>query len=167
MADGGRGRFWVRAGLALGLVLGLGAHGAARYRIGIDPQARVSLDARVFLVDTGQGPETLRPGDRVAFRARGLAPQVPDGTLLVKRVAGVPGDWVRVTPAHTWINGQPPADGLALAPALGRDPAHFQRAERVPVEHLWVLGDAPDSYDSRYWGFLPQVQVVGRAHALF
>lgn len=51
--------------------------------------------------------------------------------------------------------------------AMMRDPATLVRHERVPVKHFWIMGETSDSFDSRYWGFLPQSQVVGKAYALF
>ena len=158
---------WASSFLLL-VLLAIVLYGSARYRLGIDTQARVSLAPyRVFLVDTWQGPEDIAQGDLVAFRAQGLAPWFRDGQLLIKHAAGVPGDWVTVDAEHTWINGMRMADGLALAATLKRDPATFLRHERVPVEHFWMLGETADSFDSRYWGFLPQAQVVGKAYALF
>lgn len=165
----GRSRraLWLSAVLLIALLTAVG-YGSARYRLGIDTQARVSLAPhRVFLVDTWQGPEDITQGDLVAFRAQGLAPWFRDGQLLVKHAAGVPGDWVTVDAEHVWINGLCLADGLALAATLNRDPTRLQRHERVPVEHFWMLGETVDSFDSRYWGFLPQSRVVGKAYALF
>lgn len=163
-----RARFFWFATVALILVLAASVYASARYRVGLDTQARVSLPPyRVFLVDTWQGPEDITQGDLVAFRAEGLAPWFRDGQWLIKRAAGVPGDWVTVDAEHTWINGQRLADGLALAATLGQDPAHLRRHQRVPVEHFWMLGGSPDSFDSRYWGFLPQARVRGKAYALF
>ncbi|EGV29616.1 hypothetical protein ThidrDRAFT_3208 [Thiorhodococcus drewsii AZ1] len=163
-----RWRWAVLAVVALGVVLGLGAYGAIRYRLGIDLQAHSCLESsRVFLIDTFAGPEEVIQGDLVAFRAQGLGVLAFEGRLFVKHAAGVPGDWVTVTLAETAINGMPMAQGLALAPALKRDPASFIRHERVPVEHFWMLGETTDSFDSRYWGFLPVTRMVGKAYALF
>ncbi len=165
-----RRSLWWRWGAVwlLAVLLTAVLYGSARYRLGIDTQERVSLAPyRVFLVDIWQGPEDIVQGDLVAFRAQGLAPWFRDGQLLIKHAAGVPGDWVTVDPLHTRINGMRLADGLALAATLKQDPTAFLRHERVPVEHFWMLGETPDSFDSRYWGFLPQTQVVGKAYALF
>ena len=141
---------------------------AARYRLGIDTQARVSLAPyRVFLVDTWQGPGDIVQGDLVAFRAAGARALVPDGQLLIKQAAGVPGDWVSVdrprTPDQWHAHGR--WAGVGGDPAA--DPATFVRHERVPVEHFWMLGESADSFDSRYWGFLPMTRMMGKAYVLF
>ena len=156
------------AGGCLTLALGLGSYAASRYRLGVDLQAHGCLDGtRLYLIDTFAGAEDVRQGDLVAFRAQGIGVPVFEGQWFVKRAAGVPGDWVTVDPLHTRINGMCLADGLALAATLKQDLTAFLRHERVPVEHFWMLGETPDSFDSRYWGFLPQTQVVGKAYALF
>mgnify|MGYP001098272042 CR=1 FL=1 len=48
---------------------------------------------------------------------------------------------------------------LAHSAALGDD--------IVPPGHLWMMGATADSFDSRYWGFLPERQVIGRAYVLW
>ncbi len=30
-----------------------------------------------------------------------------------------------------------------------------------------MMGATADSFDSRYWGFLPEARVIGRAYALW
>ena len=76
----------------------------------------------------------LRLGQVVVF---GDTP--PGRSLLIKRIAAVPGDAV------------PPAFTTAVA------------AGHVPPGHFLVLGDnAPDSVDSRDFGYLTRTQMVGR-----
>lgn len=76
----------------------------------------------------------LRPGQVILF---GDAP--PGRSLLIKRIAAVPGDVV-------------PSVFTAVVPA-----------GRVPPGHFLVLGDNPPaSVDSREFGYLPQAQLVGR-----
>ncbi len=164
-------RFAWRAGLALTAVLAAGAYLADRFRLGLDDQTQRCLPPyRLFLID--RHDRTVSQGDLVAFRALGerMGPWFRDGATVVKRAAAVPGDHVQVTqgPAPAVrVNGVRVGEGLALAGTLQRAPETLARDAIVPGEHLWVMGATADSFDSRYWGFLPQDRVIGRAYALW
>ena len=159
-------RFLLRAGLALALVLGTGAYLTERFRIGYDDQDRQCLPPhRWFLID--RHDRAITQGAVFAFAARGLGPYFHDGQTIIKRAAGVPGDRIEVGPEAVTVNGARVGEGLALARTLGRPLADFLRRDIVPPGHLWVMGATADSFDSRYWGFLPEGQVIGRAYALW
>ena len=158
--------FALRAGLALALVLGAGAYLAERFRIGYDDQDHQCLPPhRWFLID--RHDRDVTQGTIVAFAALGLGPYFRDGQTLIKRAAGVPGDRVEVGLETVRINGATVGEGLALARTLNRPPTDFLRDDVVPPGHLWVMGATADSFDSRYWGFLPEQQVIGRAYVLW
>jgi conjugal transfer pilin signal peptidase TrbI len=158
--------FLLRAGLSLLLVLGSGAYLAERFRIGYDDQKRQCLPPhRWFLID--RHDRAVTQGALVAFAAVGLQPYFHDGQIIIKHAAGVPGDRIQVSPESVRINGAEASEGLALAGTIKRPPSDFLRDERVPPCHLWMMGATADSFDSRYWGFLPQRQVIGRAYALW
>lgn len=146
-------------------------HVVANYRIGIDPQLTPSLPWRLALIDL-RDREICRD-DVVAFRAVGIAIDVegttihPDGTWLMKRVVGVPGDRIRVDDAGLHVNDALVASGLDLAGTLGHPPAHWFRAEVVAAGRLYVAGLHPRSYDSRYFGPIAEHQIVGRARGLW
>lgn len=105
----------------------------------------------------------------------------------VKRVIGVPGDHVRLVNKQVFVNGvalkEPYAHFSRPANDLFRD--NFPRLDVVPGEtpewwlllrklvedgqlivpegHYFVMGDnRDDSYDSRYWGFVPGANIIGR-----
>src|ERR1700691_197543 len=124
----------------------------------------------------------VRRGDIVVFHY-----PVNPAQHFVKRVIGVPGDRVRLVNKQVLVNGVPlkeayvrfsrPANDLfrdsfpRLDVAPGETPEWWLQLRKlvedgqliVPAEHYFVMGDnRDDSYDSRYWGFVPQANIIGR-----
>ncbi len=77
----------------------------------------------------------------------------------VKRVIGLPGDKLEIRRGVVWVNGAPLAEpylGVPLNPNENFGPV------TVPPASYFVLGDnRENSYDSRYWGFVPTSAIVG------
>lgn len=139
---------------------------AGRYHLAIDPQlVRCLPEVHAVLIDRLGHPR--QRGELVVFEAHGLAPAFPDGTLLVKRLAALPGDRVDVSPQGVQVNGELVAPGLALAGKLGHQPADFTRSYQVPPDHFLALGTHELSLDGRYYGPLPDTLQRGSATILF
>ena len=81
----------------------------------------------------------------------------------LKQIAALPGDTVRVTPEGSYVNGKLwPHSGI---PASA--PNHFAFGTYLlHPNQLWVLGDNPLSYDSRYFGMIPESLVNATAKPL-
>ncbi len=112
---------------------------------------------------------------------------------LVKRVIGVPGDIIMLKENRLFVNGQAlqytrsDQGGFAIdwsdqrgepvilnekignrlhEVAIARTDSFFGPVQ-VPEGHLFVMGDNRDfSADSRYYGFVPRDEVLGRARAV-
>lgn len=113
----------------------------------------------------------VRIGDIVVFR-RPPKDDSPGITDLIKRVVATGGETIYVANCNIYINGK-----LELQPYL---PKGYQNPTSpycttwpagtyadpfdVPVGDCFVMGDnRKDSYDSRYWGPLPDSYIIGKA----
>ena len=73
---------------------------------------------------------------------------------LLKRIAARAGDFVEVTDDGVFVNGKFVGDHTKPMErdTRGREMPRFRWAGAVPDGHVFVLGDAPNSFDSRYYG---------------
>ena len=126
--------------------------------------------------------QRIRRGDVVVFHY----PLTP-AQHFVKRVIGVPGDHLRLVNKQVFVNGVPLREPYAhfsrpandsfrddfpkLDVAPGETPEWWLTLRKlvedgqliVPEGYYFVMGDnRDDSYDSRYWGFVPRGNIIGR-----
>ena len=111
----------------------------------------------------------------------------------VKRVIGLPGDRLRMVNKKVLINGKPLEEPYVrfLEPANNLYRDDFPRTDIpapnmegfwwkqmriliedgeliIPQGHYFVMGDnRDDSQDSRYWGFVPQENIIGRPLVIY
>lgn len=88
----------------------------------------------------------------------------------IKRLIGLPGDTVEIKDGRILINGKEVTD-----PRIA-NVYYYNRGDygqegvpiTVPQGHYFVLGDnSASSHDSRYWGFVDQNDVLGKAEFIF
>jgi conjugal transfer pilin signal peptidase TrbI len=160
------GWFLLKALPLLFLILALENYLGERFLIGGDDQVdRCLPDKRIYIIDTFN--KDIWRGDLMAFRAKRMSPYFKDGQIIVKIAAGVTGDHIKVDGHQTTINGALIIEGLPLAEKLKKTPSTFNRDENVPLSAYWVTGKTAKSFDSRYWGYVYDDQVIGRAYAIF
>jgi signal peptidase I len=117
--------------------------------------SRFGYDAGVPLLDWHVSLwKQPRRQDVIVFRS----PHDP-GTDLVKRIIGMPGDTVEIRRGVVFINGHPLKEPYLTVPPDGNE---SRGPYQVPPENYFVMGDnRANSFDSRYWGFVPRRNLIG------
>jgi len=79
----------------------------------------------------------------------------------LKQIAGVPGDVVRVTPEGSYINGK--LWPMSAIPGDSAFPHYPYGTYTLRPGQLWILGQHPNSWDSRWFGPIPQTLISSTA----
>lgn len=113
-------------------------------------------------------------GNTTALHGGDLAYWKPAGALsgikrdiILKMVAAVPGDHLQIQGDRILVNGREVTRGLALVNVYRTSVKALQRDEIVPPGKVFMLGLHPRSDDSRYWGYVDQSQLIGRAYKIW
>jgi signal peptidase I len=119
-------------------------------------------------IDTGK-PQR---GDVAVF----IFPQDPTKDY-IKRVIGLPGDRIQIINKQVHINGKlyKTPEAVYDDPVIMPPPRRVTDSTRdnlgpivVPANSYFVMGDNRDhSYDSRFWGFVPMDNFLGKAFIIY
>ncbi len=151
---------------------------------------------QAFKIPTGSMRPTLMEGDRVLVNKFIYGAEVPFTDLrlpgicqprrgdiivfkypedpkrdFIKRLIAAEGEEIEILNGNILINGK-----VADKPDIFRERFYYNRGEygkgglkiKVPSDSFYVLGDnSATSRDSRYWGFVPQKDLVGKAFFIY
>lgn len=108
---------------------------------------------RVLVVKASYWFGEPQRGDVIIFHS----PSDP-GRTLIKRVIGLPGEWVEIKEGTVYIDDEPLDE-----PYIQGDNKAYPRVQ-VPEGNYFVMGDnRNNSTDSRRWGMLSREFIIGRA----
>lgn len=169
------------------------------YQMGIRPGLPVRKDRPLFRGWVDNGDFVLvnklaynfafpKRGDVFVFRTTGIsgiedAPDFPKdlgSQHYIKRLAGLPGDTLRIDPPDLYVNGKL-ADRNAFKRVMSRENGYggythtgesylmtSDATVTIPAHFFFALGDnSANSRDSRSWGFVPEDNVTGKAFVVF
>jgi signal peptidase I len=123
---------------------------------GTSMMPRLENHERIFINKFVYRFEPIQRGDIVVFWY-----PLDTSKSYIKRVIGLPGEWVSIQDGRALVNGQPLAE-----PYL---PEYYQDHQSYPSVHVepnhyYVLGDHRDSSnDSRVWGTVDRKYIYGKA----
>lgn len=112
-------------------------------------------------------PAVTQPkrGDVIVF----IYPQDPKKDF-IKRLAALPGDTVEIKSGSIYINGSALLDPVFNQRYYYNRGDYGQEGQKVivPKDSYYVLGDnSASSQDSRYWGFVPANNILGKALVIY
>ena len=136
-----------------------------------------------FKIPSGSMHPTLIEGDRILvnkFLYRFRPPRRGEIVVFhfpedpkrpfIKRLAGLGGDAMEIHDGRVLVNGQPEESPIMQGFHYYNQGQYGQDAHpvTVPEHNYFVLGDnSGSSHDSRFWGFVTERLMIGRAMCIF
>ncbi|HEY9671990.1 MAG TPA: signal peptidase I [Waterburya sp.] len=148
--------------VALSLVFAFGFHtlvAESRYVASGSMQPTLEVNDRLLIDKLTYRWSTPKRGDIVVFSPTQKLKEQHVQDTLIKRVIGLPGEKVEIKEGRVYI------DNHLLPEKYTAEHLRYQWGPViVPAHSYLVMGDNRDrSYDGRYWGFVPQANIIGKA----
>lgn len=130
--------------------------------------SKILYGAKIPFTKNTRVPGIREPkrGDIIVF----VYPEDPKKDY-IKRLVGFPGETVRIKDGRVYINEKP------LLDKEFQNRYYYNRGEfctneleslKIPDNSFFVLGDnSGSSVDSRYWGFVPKENIIGKSVLIY
>ncbi|NJN31180.1 MAG: signal peptidase I [Synechococcales cyanobacterium RM1_1_8] len=140
----------------------------------------LQIDDRLIIDKVSYRFEAPQRGDIVVFNPTDELRRQDFKDAFIKRIIGLPGDQVEMRNGQVYVNGQAIPEAYIqvgdvaipedIKDKLNRNwtPNKLELPARIPPGSYLVFGDNRDnSYDSRFWGYVPRDKIIGRAVVRF
>jgi conjugative transfer signal peptidase TraF len=118
-------------------------------------------------------PVSVKKGDLIAFeppdKAKELIQQrkyLRSDAYLIKHIAGIPGDHFCTLGGTLIVNGKNYGD-IARRDREGRELTPYHYCGRISEGFIVAIKDMKNSFDSRYYGPVPEKNIIGKAVPVF
>lgn len=128
----------------------------------------LEIGDHILVNKTEKAKDSIKRGDIIVFRY----PENPKKDF-IKRVVGVGGDIIESRDKKIFINGsviqEPYVQHTDSAIRAGKnEPRDNFGPFIIPQNKFFVMGDNREqSYDSRYWGYVPRTDIKGKAFKIY
>lgn len=135
----------------------------ARYIPSSSMEPTLEINDRLIIEKVSKYFQKPQRGDVMVFNPTDTLKEQNFKDAFIKRVIGVPGDKIEVKNQQVYVNDRKIEENYIAKP-----PNYDFGPVTVPNNQYFVLGDnRNDSYDSHYWGFVPEENMIGRAVVRF
>jgi signal peptidase I len=140
------------------------------------PDGTIVLGDRIFVEKYVYWFSKPERENIVAFKTGGVSPMLPENEFFVKRIIGISGDILSIQDGYLFNRGQPVTEPPSLAKlAILNTPVGTQSYLAKAMDTFvvsndcyFVVGDnTTNSFDSRQWGALPKINIIGKASKIY
>lgn len=135
---------------------------------GFSNQDSSCLYAEFFIID--KQVDDIQRGELAMFNFTKQTVVLTPGDKVIKIVAGVPGDTISFNEYEFFVNGKRFHKAKSMQmnlKTLGHSIEDYQTEYTLKDNEYFMVGETPDSFDSRYWGPITQSQIEGEAYAIY